>query len=187
MAFLFDSFFFVPIVSKKKRQTVSLINDLYMLLHTSPRGEVYFLLFFIEFHKQERGHCMHWGRNRARAAETPSSQKENRSLTHAANIVALVGFAVCVLFFCAAVGGTSREITYPAESSKAAVSTFLSEHTALADALGMNEFFSAESVSVGSFSDHGEEAYRAFLAENEREWTFSDYLRDAWRTLFGVS
>ncbi len=128
---------------------------------------------------------VHWGRKQGRTAEAVP-QKEGDFRASAAAAIAVIGFAVCVLFFCTAVHGFSISGDYPAEKSRAAVSAFLSEHTAMADFLGVNEFFAPNSVSVGAFSDRTDEAYRAFLSESAREWSFSDYFRDAWRTLFGL-
>ncbi len=106
---------------------------------------------------------------------------------YAANTVAVIGCVVCVLFFCASVSGYVPDTDYPEEKSYAAVGAFLRDHGAIADVLGIDEYFPQESVSVGAFSTRGEDAYRAFIEETERKWTFSDYLRDAWRSLFGLS
>ena len=103
----------------------------------------------------------------------------------AANAVAVIGSIVCVLFFCLSVRGEKRDVFYPPESSGEAVSAFLSEHTALADALGLDVYFPEESILVGAFSNRGEEAYHSFREEAKKEWTFREYLRDAFRALMG--
>ena len=131
---------------------------------------------------------MHFGRESRRGGELPPCREENPSRFHAANAVAVIGCMVCVLFFCAAIGIDRTETAeYPAEKSYAAVGAFLRDHGAIADVLGMNDYFPQESVSVGAFSSRGEDAYRAFIEESEKQWTFSEYLRDAWRALFGPS
>lgn len=127
---------------------------------------------------------MHWGRNHTRREEAPPP-KAKREPLRAANAVAAVGTAMCVVFLCAAVGGDGESVSYPAASSAAAVDAFLTQHTAFADAVGINDYFPRSAVSAGAFSHRGEDAYRDFVKEAETEWTFGEYLRDAFRTLLG--
>ncbi len=130
---------------------------------------------------------MHFGRESRRRGETVPCRKEQPSRLYAANTVAVIGCIVCMLFFCVAIGGDVPDTNYPSEKSYAAVGAFLRDHTAIADVLGVNDYFPQESISVGAFSTRGEEAYRAFIEESEKKWTFSEYLRDAWRALLGLT
>ncbi len=128
---------------------------------------------------------MTWGRKRAKETEkADTSSRREMPLFSAANAVMVVGALACVLFFCTFVGATPREISYPTVSSEAAVAAFLSEHTAFADVIGIDEYFVKPSISVGGFSERGEAAYRAFVEEAKKNWTFGEYLRDAFRALF---
>ena len=127
---------------------------------------------------------MVWGRKR-RESEKSETLPRAWEIPRAATAASIFGAFVCVLFLCAASVGWTNRAAYPAEMSKAAVQTFLSEHTAFADAIGLDEYFPDSAVSVGAFSSRGEEAYRAYVKEGQREWTFRDYLADAFRTLFG--
>lgn len=130
---------------------------------------------------------MHWGRRSMQKTEHTGA-REHAALMRSAQAVAALGAAVCVLFFCASSRGVQAEVPpYSAADSKAAIGAFVAEHAALADAIGLNAYFPEESVSVGAFSDRGDEAYRAFLEDAARPWTFGEYLRDAFRTLFGIS
>lgn len=126
---------------------------------------------------------MNWGRKRRiqnakQAGEVPYSRS--------ASAAAAFGAAVCVLFFCAAADGETPESAVPPVHPDAAVQTFLREHAAFADAVGINEYFPDAAVPTGSFSTRGEEAYRAFLAEQESR-TFGEYLREAWLRMLGLS
>ena len=106
-------------------------------------------------------------------------------MSRAACVTAVFGTLVCVLFLCAAAGGHPGTEAYPETLSEAAVQTFLAEHAAFADAIGLDIYFPGGAVSVGSFSSRGEEAYRAYVEEGQKEWTFREYLVDALYTLFG--
>lgn len=128
---------------------------------------------------------MVWGRVRAHKSER-EMQSPGR-MPRAAGAVAVFGAFICVLFLCGAVQGRRDIASYPAEMSRAAVQTFLLEHTAFADAIGLDVCFPDAAVPVGTFSSRGEEAYRAFVREWQRQWTFGDYLADAFRGLFGGS
>ena len=127
---------------------------------------------------------MVWGR-KGRAEKPAQASPQAWEMPRAAGAAAMFGAFVCVLFLCGAAVGRTENAAYPAELSRAAVQTFLAEHTALADAIGLPAGFPDDAVSVGSFSSRGEEAYRAYVQEGQKQWTFRDYLADAFRTLFG--
>ncbi len=129
---------------------------------------------------------MVWGRVQ-RASKAEKDGQTPWTMPRAASTVAVFGAFVCVLFLCGAANGWREEAAYPAEVSRAAVQTFLTEHTAFADAIGLNAYFPDTAVSVGAFPSRGEEAYRAYVQEGQKEWTFRDYLADAFRALFGRS
>ena len=130
---------------------------------------------------------MQWGRARVCKGKKTVERYAVPSV-RAANAIAVIGSIVCVLFLCRVPIGVSENSTsYSAEESAAVIQTFLKEHAAFADAIGLEAYFSEDSISVGAFSDRGDEAYRAFLEQTEREWTFRDYLWDAVRSLFGAS
>ncbi len=131
---------------------------------------------------------MTWGRNRGKREKTGgvSGNAKDVFLWQSARAVSVIGALACVLFLCAAVGRGERAVSYPKEDSYAAVALFLSEHASFSDALGISAYFSMPAVSAGSFSTRGEEAYRAFLRESETPWTFKDYLRDAFQSIWGV-
>lgn len=129
---------------------------------------------------------MVWGRKR-QESEKSEALPRAWEMPRAAGAVAVFGALACVLFLCAASVGWTNTAAYPAELSRAAVQTFLAEHTAFADAIGLDEYFPGSAVLVGTFSSRGEEAYRAYVEEGQREWTFRDYLRDAFQTLLGVT
>lgn len=127
---------------------------------------------------------MVWGRKR-REENQAKDRRHPWPMPHAAGAVAVFGAFVCVLFLCAAAGGRTETAAYPAGMSQAAVQAFLSEHAAFSDAIGLDEYFPGSAVTVGTFSSRGEEAYRAYVEEGQQEWTFGEYLRDAFRSLFG--
>lgn len=127
---------------------------------------------------------MVWGRER-RSGKQTKERAHLWEMPGSAAAAAMFGAFVCVLFLSAAANGGKETAAYPAEMSKAAVQTFLAEHTAFADAIGLDEYFPDSAVAAGAFSSRGEEAYRTYIQEGQKKWTFRDYLADAFRTLFG--
>ena len=127
---------------------------------------------------------MVWGRKR-REEKGKKDGPHPWEMSRAAACAAVFGALVCVLFLCAAAGGRVLPASYPTALSEAAVQTFLAEHAAFADAIGLDAYFPDAAVAVGSFSSRGEEAYRVFVEEGQQQWSFRDYLADAFRTLFG--
>lgn len=118
---------------------------------------------------------MRWGRGK------PSSTNDPRQAS-AASAVLIAGGVLCAVFFLTAVGSDHKMPVYPPEMAEEAVQTFVREHTALADALGIDGYFPADAVPVGAFEDKSEAGYREFV---NRRWSFGDYLRDAIRVLIG--
>ena len=118
---------------------------------------------------------MRWGRGK------PSSTNDPRQ-TPAAPAVLIAGGVLCAVFFLAAVGSNYRIPVYPPEMAEEAVQAFVREHTALADALGIDGYFPSDAVPVGAFEEKSEAGYREFV---NRRWSFGDYLRDAFRVLIG--
>ena len=118
---------------------------------------------------------MRWGRGK------PSSTNDPRQVP-AASAVLIAGGVLCAVFFLAAVGSDHKMPAYPPEMAEEAVQTFVREHTALADALGIDGYFPVDAVPVGAFEEKSEAGYREFV---DRKWSFGDYLRDAFHTLIG--
>lgn len=119
---------------------------------------------------------MRWGRSKPSFGENqPPRQRK-------ATAVLITGILLCAVFFCRAVDSTRILPVYPEEMAQDAVQTFCEEHAALADALGIGEYFPRDAVQAGAFEDKSEAGYREFT---DNKWTFGAYLRDAFRTLIG--
>lgn len=119
---------------------------------------------------------MRWGRSK------PSSGENQPPRQGGATAILITGILLCAVFFCRAVDSTHILPVYPEEMAQDAVQTFCEEHAALADALGIGEYFPRDAVQAGAFEDKSEAAYREFI---DNQWTFGAYLRDAFRTLIG--
>lgn len=116
---------------------------------------------------------MQWGRKRNQSiAHTKSA--ETPVLPRTAYAVITTGALICMIFFGKAVSKPPSDAVYPPEKAAAAGEAFLLDHTSLAAVLGLDVYFPEESVAVGTFGEPIE------------RWTFSQYLRDAFRAfLFG--
>lgn len=132
---------------------------------------------------------MRWGRKQTvkQSANTRTDTVAYTARWNAARAVCILGTVSCLLFFCTLVGAERRDVSFPPSVSEAAAVSFLVEHASFADALSIGEYFTLPAVSVSSFSTRGEEAYLSFIGEAESPWTFYDYLKEALRTLMGLS
>ena len=125
---------------------------------------------------------MRWGRRKKQSAAI-SNTLQNSGISRAANAVMIAGTILCTLFFCTA-AQTNEQVLYeyPAGKSQEALIALTNDHTTLASVLGINAYFPEEAVLTGSFSNDIDILYQ----ENaHKKWTFSDYLRDAFRILLG--
>ena len=113
---------------------------------------------------------MNWGRKK-KLTHADTANKTETGFSPGIWAVMWIGALCVLLFFFTAAGGRTFSVQYPAEKASAAAEVFGREHTALAAVLGIDAFFEEEAVMAGAFG-----------IEEER-WTFSQYLRDAFRTL----
>lgn len=116
---------------------------------------------------------MRWGRKKA-------SEILCAAHTRTASPILIAGSVLCAVFFLAAVRGDHTVPVYPADMAEEAVYAFAQEHTALADILGIDEYFPPDAVQAGAFEEKSEIGYREFV---RRKWSFGDYMRDAFRAL----
>jgi len=113
---------------------------------------------------------MNWGRKK-KVPPADIKKKTETGFSKSTWTVMWIGALCVLLFFFAAAEGRTFSAQYPPEKASAAADAFGREHTALAAVLGIDAFFEEEAVMAGAFG-----------MEEER-WTFSQYLRDAFRTL----
>ena len=116
---------------------------------------------------------MRWGRKKA-------SEILCAAHTRTASPILIAGSVLCAVFFLVSVRGDPTMPGYPADRSEEAVYAFAQEHTALADILGIDEYFPPDAVPTGAFEEKSEAGYREFV---RRQWSFGDYMRDAFQAL----
>lgn len=115
---------------------------------------------------------MHWGR--AKRQSDRRTEEIEQPPSRIATAVIVTGSLICTLFVAVAIASDREIADYPYQKSVAAVQAWRREHTALAAALGIDAYLGEEAV------------YTAAFPGEETRWTFSDYMRDAFRSfLFG--
>ena len=118
---------------------------------------------------------MRWGRHKP-------WEKPHTHRTAAPQAILIAGAFLCAVFFLTSVRGDHTMPIYPEDMAEEAVLAFVEEHAALADVLGIDEFFPHDAIPAGTFEEKSEAGYRDFV---DRGWSFGDYLRDACRALIG--
>ena len=118
---------------------------------------------------------MRWGRHKP-------WERSDTHRTAAPQAILIAGAFLCAVFFLTSVRGDHTMPIYPEDMAEEAVLAFVEDHTALADVLGIDEYFPHDAIPAGTFEEKSEAGYRDFV---ERGWSFGDYLRDACRALIG--
>lgn len=120
---------------------------------------------------------MRWGRTKRTPIHT-----HIQTDTGGQKAVLVVGILLCTLCFTVPFHAPTSDTAESPADARQVIEAFCRDHVFLSDALGIDEYFSADAVSAGAFEEKSEAGYRDFV--NSPRWTFEAYLKNALRRIF---
>ena len=120
---------------------------------------------------------MRWGRTKQTHIHS-----HTKTDTGGQRAVLIVGILLCTLCFTIPFPVSPSDMAASPADARQVIEAFCRDHVFLSDALGIDEYFSADAVSAGAFEEKSEAGYRDFV--NSPRWTFSAYLKEALRRIF---